>query len=80
MKSIVKTFTAAALLIAVAAPASALIDPALDQEFFNTATRAVTEADIPTSNPELVQQIEAPVGSNRAPRTYNDIYTVNPDN
>lgn len=45
MKSIATKFASITLLFAIAAPASALIDPALEAEFLAAATRAVTEAD-----------------------------------
>ena len=41
-----KTLAVCIVLITVSSPASALIDPALDKEFLEAATRAVQAADL----------------------------------
>ena len=67
---------ATALLISLAAPASALIDPALEQQFLEAATRAVQAADLAASNPVVVEDIQTEADSvigadiNVDPNTY----------
>ena len=58
MKPITTQLAATALLFTIAAPASALIDPALDEEFLAAATRAVQTADAAPNNPAGVQDLE----------------------
>ena len=41
-----RTFAACIVLITIASPASALIDPALEKQFLEAATRAVQAADL----------------------------------
>ena len=67
---------ATALLISLAAPASAAIDPALEQQFLEAATRAVQAADLAASNPVVVEDIQTEAdlvtdaGVNVDPNTY----------
>ena len=46
MKNLIKTLAACIVLIAAASPASALVDPALDEKFLEAATRIVQAADV----------------------------------
>ena len=74
----ITNIAATALLISLAAPASALIDPALEQQFLEAATRAVQAADLAASNPIVVEDIRTEADSvidadiNVDPNTYLD--------
>lgn len=59
MSTFTKTLAASALFITVAAPASALVDPALEQQFLEAATRAVQQADIAAGKALLDGSVDA---------------------
>lgn len=87
MRYLVRAFAASSLFIAMAAsvfiisiatPASAAIDPALDKEFFDAATRAVHSSILESSHPKAVDGLDAAAFTESDDRIFEGKYNQIP--
>jgi len=80
MKKIINTFAACALLAVIVTPASAAIDPALEQEFYDAAIRAIEASNFEASDSKLLEELEAASKPNGNERVFNGEYADVPKN